>query len=128
MFQNLLDSFEAIRDDLQSIAFDSDGWLDATDLTGCCAIGAKWVYDWLNAQGITTQVVHNENHFWCRAAGYTIDLTATQFYLDEIYIRPVEEEHLHDCYRDPIVVESFTQEYMENIDWPDEQCPWRHKN
>lgn len=126
IFSDFIPDFEAIRDELHSIAVDSNGWLDSSDLEGCCAIGAKMVYEWLTSQGITTQVVHNENHFWCRAAGYTIDLTATQFRLDAIYIHPVGEESKHSCYQNPVVVDNFTEEYFGALNWPDEQNPWTY--
>lgn len=127
MLTDFIPDFEAIRDELQAIAHESDGWLDPDDLMGCCAIGAKRVYDWLNAQGITTKVVHNSNHFWCRAIGYTIDLTASQFYLDAIYIYPVGDEAKHECYNDAIEVADFTQEYFSKMNWPDEQNPWTYE-
>lgn len=123
---DFIPDFTTMRDELHSIAVHSNGWLDPDDLTGCCAIAAKWVADFLNAQGITTQVVHNESHFWCRAAGFTIDLTASQFGLDTIYIHPQGEEARHWWYAEPIVVDNFDLDYFAKLNWPDEQKPWTY--
>jgi hypothetical protein len=127
-FIDFLESFEEIRSELQSYANDSDGWLDPKDLMGCCCIAAKWVADFLETQNFAVQIVHNEYHFWVRCDGYTIDLTASQFGEDDIFIIPVSQEQNFDHYQNAVVAYNFDADYLNNIRWPDEQNPYCYEN
>ena len=127
-FNELISEFEAIRDELQSLAYDSDGWLDPEDLMGCCAIGTVWTADFLKSQNFAVQIAHNDYHFWLRCEGYVIDLTATQFgHINPILIQPITIETEYHWYEKPIVLENLTAEYFQQIKWPDEQNPFYYE-
>lgn len=123
--EKMMPDFEAIRCELQSLAYDNEGWLDPKDLMGCCAIASKWTADFLTANNFAVQIAHNDYHFWLRCNGYTIDLTASQFNPEyQILIEPQENEINHHWYNEPTAIDELSPEYFKKIGWPDEQNPF----
>lgn len=127
---NNINSFAAIRRDLIDLALDSNGAICHKTLAGACAISAHIVYQFLKENNIQCKIVHNDDHFWCRSMGHTIDLTIKQFdyFMQEIYIEPVELESKFYFYNKPIVLDGdLTPEYLDNIlCWPEDQSPFTY--
>lgn len=92
-----METFEKIR----KIAGEAREWAERkqrkyqfffrADLCGMCAKASGYLFELLRKEGIKAKLAINDQHCFILVDDFIVDITATQFGRDKIYIIPLDE-------------------------------------
>jgi len=78
-----IEKLNNLRQHLITLSYEKDFRVDASDLCGACAISAYITYLYFRKRKFSPKICVTETHCFIEIQGYFIDLTATQFGIQE---------------------------------------------
>ena len=78
-----IDSLSKLRGELKLIAKAYPFHLNQRTYKGLCAVSAYLTFLYFKNRGFKAKIIHGNNHCWIEVGDYCLDMTATQFGIQE---------------------------------------------